>query len=180
VTHGGFVAMNHYQAAKAAVASLGALAPEGGLIMVADNRDVNPVGSDRYRTTLSLLKIIGADAFNRVLASADWTFMPDQWQVQMWAKVFKRIAMRDFVYFAPQLDDKDWRDLPGVDGRIFLPAERRTSPDLDDAGAVIECAVAAFLAKRGFTADDVAAGRCRVAWLADGPYGIPLQAKANA
>lgn len=179
LTHGGFVAMNHYQAAKAAVASLGALAEGGSLVMVADNRDVNPVGSDRYRITLALLKMIGAQAFDRVLASPDWAFIPDQWQVQMWAKVFRHIAMRDFVYFAPQLDDRDWRDLPGTDGRNFMPADRRASPRLEDAAAVIEGAVAGFLAKRGFTEGNVAAGRCRIAWLADGPYGIPLRVKAQ-
>ena len=147
--------------------------------MVADHRDPNPIGSDRYRTTLSLLKIIGAEAFDRVLASPDWAFIPDQWQVQMWAKVFRRIAMRDFVYFAPQLGDKDWRDLPGLDGRSFLPADRYAAPDAHDTASIIEAAMAAFLAKRGFTAEDVAAGRCRVAYLADGPYGIPFLAKAD-
>ncbi|PKL75315.1 MAG: hypothetical protein CVV27_16025 [Candidatus Melainabacteria bacterium HGW-Melainabacteria-1] len=179
ITHGGYVAMNHYQSAKAAVASLGALAQGGSLVMVADHRDPNPIGSDRYRTTLSLLKIIGAEAFDRVLASSGWTFIPDQWQVQMWAKVFKRIAMHDFVYFAPQLDDRDWRDLPGTDGRNLLSADRRVSPELDDAATVIERAVAGFLAKRGFTAEDVAKGRCRIAWLADGPYGIPVSTPGN-
>ncbi len=174
VTHGGFVAINHYQAAKAAVASMGALTPGGGLVIVADNRDPQAVGSDRYRLALALLKTIGPEAFDRVLMSPDWTFIPEQWQVQMWAKAFRRIAMRDFTYFAPQLDDRDWRDLPGVDGRRYLEPARRGAPALADAGAVIEGAVADFLARRGWNAADVASGKCRIAWLADGPYGIPL------
>jgi len=206
VTHGGFVAVNHYQAAKAAVASLGALKAGGGLILVANNKDPNPVGSDRYRTVLSMLKLVGAEALDRALASTDWPFVPEQWQVQEWAKVFKRISMRDFVYFAPQLDDRDWRDLPGVDGRALLTAQSSrdargargtilpatdapdnvggtsspadSNPSADDIPAIIEAAIADFLAKRGFTAADVASGRCRIAYLADGPYGIPLYASA--
>lgn len=177
VTHGGFAAVNHYQAAKAAVASLGALAAGGGLILVANNSDPNPVGSDRYRTVLSMLKLVGAEALDRALASPDWPFVPEQWQVQEWAKVFKRISMRDFVYFAPQLDSRDWRDLPGIDGRALLEAHEATGKD--DIPAIIDAAVTSFLEKRGFTAADVASGHCRIAFLADGPYGIPLYAGAQ-
>ena len=180
VTHGGFVAVNHYQAAKAAVASLGAVAPGGGLIMVADNRDVKPIGADRYRIVLSLLKLVGAETLDRILASPDWTFVPEQWQVQMWAKVFKRIAMRDFIYFAPQLNDRDWRDLPGTDGRRYISTDSRIAPCIEDVAAVIEGAVSDFLARRGFSIEDVATGRCRIAFLADGPYGIPFSAGAWA
>ncbi len=203
VSHGGFVAVNHYQAAKAAVASLGALKAGGGLILVANNTDPNPVGSDRYRTVLSMLKLVGAEALDRALASPDWPFVPEQWQVQEWSKVFKRISVRDFVYFAPQLDRRDWRDLPGIDGRTLLASRsahqsaatpRATgapdkvatasesaspSPTADDIPAVIDVAVADFLEKRGFTPADVASGRCRIAYLADGPYGIPLYAGAR-
>ncbi len=197
VTHGGFVAQNHYQAAKAAVASLGALATlradsvgsaggaqgaggarradgaDGGIILVADNRDSEPVGSDRYRCVLSLLKTIGPYALDRVLASPDWNFIPDQWEVQMWAKVFKRVKMDDFVYFAPQLGPADRRIIPGVDGRGLLAPGARGDPCAEVA-EVVRKAVSRFLARRGMTESDVASGRVRVAWLADGPYGIPI------
>jgi nickel-dependent lactate racemase len=180
VTHGGFVALNHYQAAKAAVASLDAVAPGGGIILAADNRDVEPVGSDRYRTALSLLKLIGPEAFRRLISAPEWTFLPEQWQVQMWAKVFRRIDMGSFVYFAPQLNDLHWRDLPGIDGRRFLPPERLKLPSPEDAAAVVEKAVDDFLKRRGFTQADVAEGRFRIAFLSDGPYGIPMvQAKKH-
>jgi nickel-dependent lactate racemase len=173
VTHGGFVAQNHYQAAKAAVASLGALAgPGSGLIIVADNRDAEPVGSAGYRALLPLLKTIGPEAFDRLLSSPEWTFVTDQWEVQMWAKVFKRVAMDDFVYFAPQIGPADMRAIPGVDGRSLLRTDEASNP-AEAVPRVIQGAIAGFLARRGFTNADVAAGRVRVAWLADGPYGIP-------
>ncbi len=173
VTHGGFVARNHYQAAKAGVASLRALAGEGpGLIMVADNRDAEPIGSDGYRTTLSLLKKIGPIAFNRVLTSPDWTFIVDQWEAQMWAKVVDRVAPEDFVYFAPQLGAGDRRILPGTDGRALIGGEPRR--DGSEAGVFIRAAVSRFLSRRGLDESDIASGRIRAAFLADGPYGIPL------
>ncbi len=180
VTHGGFVAVNHYQAAKAAVAALGAVKDGGGLILAANNKDPNPVGSNRYRAVLSLLKLVGAEALERVLASPDWPFVPEQWQVQEWAKVFKKISFTDFVYYAPQLDSKDWRDLPGTDGRSLL--DRGALPGLGRKGGeaeemlprVVEASVHRFMLSRGFGPRDVAEGRFRIAFLADGPYGIPL------
>ena len=174
VTHGGFVALNHYQAAKAAVASLEAAAPGGGLILAADNRDIEPVGSDRYRSALSILKRIGPEPFRKLISFPEWTFLPEQWQVQMWAKVFRRIDMGSFIYFAPQLGDFHWRDLPGVDGRKFLPPERLKHLTFEDSAAVVENAVDDFLERGGFTRADVARGKFRIAFLSDGSYGIPI------
>lgn len=180
VSHGGFVAVNHYQAAKAAVAAMGALAPGAGLVLLADNHDPDPLGSERYRSVLSLLRLVGPRALERILASPDWTFIPEQWQVQMWAKAFRAVSMEDFVYFAPQLDDRDWKIVPGTDGRRYLPRRGGAAAGMEDAPAVIEGAVAELLARKGFTERDVATGRCRIAYLVDGPYGIPFRREAPA
>ena len=169
VTHAGFVGVNHYQAAKAAVAALGAVRAGGHLILVADNSDTaEPVGSLAYRSCLQLLCLMGPEAFARLLRSPDWTFLPDQWQVQQWAKVFARVPMRNFVYFAPQLDDRHWAGLPGVDGRCFLAPGRKEG--LADAPEVVERAIASIVEEAR------AAGRrdLSIAYLADGPYGIPI------
>jgi nickel-dependent lactate racemase len=173
ITHGGFVASNHYQAAKAGVAALAALPASGGsLIMVADNRDAEPIGSDGYRITLSLLKKVGPRILNRILASPDWEFIVDQWETQMWAKVLDRVMPEDFVYFAPQLGPGDRRILPGMDGRALIGGNpSRTGAEVPD---FIDAAIRRFLSKRGAAASDVASGKLRVAFLADGPYGIPI------
>jgi hypothetical protein len=184
VSHAGYVGSNHYQAAKAAVASLGILKSGGYLILVADNRDpVNAVGSLQYRTSLQLLKLLGTDNFLNLIQSKDWIFIPEQWQVQMWTKLFRRIPAEHFYYFAPQLDDRHWQDLPGKDGRKLLPAEKRRTPRLEDAPDFVEAAIAA--AAEAIAAEAAAAATItaaypptrgeglRVAWLADGPYGIP-------
>ncbi|MDR0388846.1 MAG: nickel-dependent lactate racemase, partial [Spirochaetaceae bacterium] len=107
VSHGGFVGVNHYQIAKTAVASLGLLKKDGYLIVAGNNTDaVNRLGSLQYRTCLQLLRHLGPEAFVRLIKSPDWVFLPDQWQVQMWAKLFERIPQDHFYYFAPQLDER--------------------------------------------------------------------------
>lgn len=180
VTHAGYVGRNHYQAAKAAVAALGALRVGGHLIMVADHIDpVEAVGSPAYRTTMGLLKLLGPAAFTRMILSPDWTFLPDQWQTQMWAKVFERIPMENLCYFAPQLDDKDWGELPGMDGRPFLGPHGPHGPGKPGQGQAGQDSFARFVEAAIFAAreDCHARGipRPRLACLADGPYGIPYK-----
>jgi nickel-dependent lactate racemase len=173
VSHAGFVGINHYQVAKVGVASLGALKKGGHLIIVGDNKDSgDAIGSMQYRMTLQLLKLIGPEAFTRVIMSKDWTFIPEQWQTQMWTKLFNRIPLDHFHYFAPQLDDRHWKDLPGVDGRRYLTAERRAAPRLSDAQAFVDGALAAAFA----SFPEAERGKLRIAYLSDGPYGIPYQA----
>lgn len=171
-THAGFVGINHYQVAKVGVASLGLLRKGGHLIVIADNKDAaNPVGSVPYRTSLQLLKLIGPEAFTRLILSPDWTFIPEQWQTQMWTKLFNRIPFGHFHYFAPQLDDRHWADLPGIDGRRYLSESARKKPDLQAAQAFLDGALEAAIASH------TGSGRkeLRIAWLSDGPYGIPYQ-----
>jgi len=175
ITHGGFVASNHYQAAKAGVAALGALPASGGsLILVADNWDAEPVGSDSYRIGLSLLKKVGPRILNRILASPDWEFLVDQWEAQMWAKVLEKVKQEDFVYFAPQLGSADRRILPGTDGRALIGGD--SARNGAEVSAFVSAAVRRFLSRRALGAPDEAKMIPRIAFLADGPYGIPFPA----
>ena len=117
ITHAGFVGINHYQAAKCAVSSLGILKKDGYLVILADNTDAKDiVGSHNYKTTLALLKCIGAYNYDKVISSKDWTFIPDQWQVQQWAKVFKRIPLDHLYYCSPQMSELAYQGYPGIDG----------------------------------------------------------------
>ncbi|MEW5867103.1 MAG: lactate racemase domain-containing protein, partial [Bacillota bacterium] len=169
VTHGGFVGINHYQAAKAAVAAIPALRPGGRLIMAANNVDKDPVGSPLYRTVLHLLTLNGPEAFMRLITSPEWKFIPEQWEVQMWTRVFAKIPMENFTYCAPHITAKDAAILPGKDGNLLLPAERRYSGSLQDAADMVELAIrdaVRYYNVRGTTPS--------IAFLKDGPYGIPV------
>ncbi len=174
ITHGGYVARNHYQAAKAAVAALGALKDSNsGLIIIADNRDIEPIGSEGYRATLALLRKIGPEAFERVLRSPDWPFIIDQWEAQQWSKVLKKISADNLVYFAPQLSSGDRRILPGFDGRKLIGKDPRAEGS--EVPEFLQAAIDRYLHLRGYTRSDLASGKCRAAFLADGPYGIPMR-----
>ena len=171
ITHAGFVGINQYQTAKAAVVAIPALKSNGKLIMIANNNDKDLIGSEKYRAVLHLLKIIGAKQFKHLILSPDWTFIPDQWQVQMWTRLFFKIPPENFIYYSPRLSFNDYKIIPGLDGNMFLPANKRYRGTLKDISKIIESAIDKIAkefkvnGKKGFT----------IAFLSDGPYGVLLK-----
>ena len=168
LTHGGFVAVNHYQSVKTALAAMPALRQGGTLILAAANTDIDPIGSRRYQTLLHLMKLIGPDRFLELIFSPDWTFVPDQWEVQAWSTVLRRTGPDGMVYYSPYLSPQQVELIPGTDGNGFLPAGRRHSGDPGDLAAFFEAALEA-----ADTGGRKLFGRApRVAFMLDGPYGI--------
>lgn len=168
LTHAGFVGINHYQAAKAGVAAIPALKTGSKLMLVANNCDRDPIGSPMYRTVLHLLKLMGVEKFKQLLFSPDWSFIPEQWQVQMWAKLFSKISLDDLIYYSPQLTPCDYHFLPGRDGNFYLSLAERYRGGLPTIPRVIEAMLdqeISQLKKKGN-------GTPRIAYLAEGPYGI--------
>lgn len=171
ITHAGFVGINHYQAAKAGVAAIPAIKPNGKLIMVANNTDKDPVGSRMYQTVLHLLKMMGVEKFNRLLLSPDWSFIPEQWQVQMWAKLFSKIPFQNMVYYSPQLSERDYQIIPGRDGNLLLAIEERYRLEKKHSKSVanvIELALQEAIKEL----ETKGQAEKNIAFLADGPYGI--------
>ncbi|GAB1482244.1 nickel-dependent lactate racemase [Treponema sp.] len=169
VTHGGFVGINHYQTAKCAVGSLGILKKGGYLVVIADISDMaNPVGSLNYRTTLALLKLIGSEAFVKLIHSPDWTFIPEQWQVQQWAKVFRRIPQDHLLFYSPTLEEFWYPDLPGLDCRRFLSEPERNTPSPRCFADAVQGALAFIEVETGKSREKLS-----ICWIEDGPYVIP-------
>ncbi len=171
ISHAGFAGINHYQAAKAAVVAIPAIRRGGKMILVANTTDVDPVGSGRYRGVLKFLKQLGPEKFRQLILSDTWEFVPDQWEVQMWARLFAKTQAENFVFYAPQLKAEDFNILSGVNGNAFLPRERQYRDNLDNIPFVVEQALRKTLADlrgQGVT-------NPRIAFLADGPYGIPVK-----
>ncbi len=169
VTHGGFVGINHYQCAKCAVGSLGILKEGGYLVIIADTTDAaNVVGALTYRTMLSLLKLVGPEAFLKEICSDDWTFIPDQWQVQQWAKVFDRIPMDHLILYSPKLDSFWWPALPGIDGRQFLDTQQQQHPTRECFQQVVGQALSYIEKQSGKSLQDM-----KIAYVSEGPYVIP-------
>lgn len=162
ITHGGFVGINHYQCAKCAVASLGALKAGGYLIVIADTTDEKDViGSVNYKTSLALLRHLGPKRFLKLIKSKDWVFLPEQWQVQQWAKVFSIISEDNFYFYSPQIDSKDFELLPGVDMKSL-----GSVADYNDA---IMLALIDIERRTGKKTKDL-----DICYLAQGPYEIPM------
>ena len=168
VTHAGFVGRNHYQAAKAGVAAIPLLNPDSTLIMAADCIDPDPVGKPTYRKVLPYLKDKDAEAFLELIKSDSWEFVPDQWQVQMWAKLFRVIPQRNFLFYAPQIESRDYGILPGTDGNAFLSETGGGKPGRTGIERFLETALARTIQKL----KGEGRGSPRIAWLADGPYGV--------
>ncbi len=169
ITHAGFVGINHYQMAKSGVASLGALKEDGYLVCIGNATDQGHViGSANYRTTLALLKLVGPDAFDRLLRSPDWTFLPEQWQVQQWAKVFRRIPQDHYYLYAPQITHGYYQLLPGNDIReLLVEGEDENSRDI--YSVAIEKAIEDIEKRTGKSREEM-----KIVYLSDGPYGIPV------
>lgn len=165
ITHGGYVGLNHYQCCKCAVAALGILKPGGYMVILGDIRDrKDPVGSLNYKTCLSLLTTVGAENYFRMICSPDWTFIPEQWQVQQWGKVFERTAPDHLIFYAPTLDKTVFEGLPGH----VLPK------GLGYAAALRE-ALAYISAKEKRSPDLM-----MVSYIADGPYAVPFDTGGKA
>ncbi|MHC1692726.1 MAG: lactate racemase domain-containing protein [Sphaerochaetaceae bacterium] len=170
VTHGGFVGINHYQIAKCAVASLGILKKDGYLVIIADTTDTSHVvGGINYRTTLALLKLVGAKAFLQLITSPDWTFIPEQWQVQQWAKVFERIPQDHLLFYSPTMDEIWWPGLPGLNIRNLLPKEEQAIPSRDCFRLAIKGALDSIAQRSGHKLEELS-----ISWVDDGPYVVPV------
>lgn len=161
VTNAGFVGVNHYQCAKCAVASLGILRKGGYLVIVADTTDKgNVVGGANYRKALALLSSEGPEGFLEAITGKGWTFLPEQWQVQQWAKVFRRIPMDHLYFYSPRITGDLYRGLPGIDATRFVQGKGA------DCFAEAVSGSLADIARRE--------GRpLQTAYIVDGPYVIP-------
>ena len=169
LTHGGYVGINHYQNAKAACNALPAVRQGGAVILVACERDDDPVGPVTYRTLLHLLKLQGWQRYLELLRSPSWRFTRDQWEPQMWGKVLAKIGEEGMIYCSSILPRDEGAIVPGRLGWEFV----EDGPVADDAeraramaqNAIVACAL-----------DERWGGRRpSFAFVREGPYAIPVR-----
>lgn len=102
----GNVGVNHYQCVKAVFEASRVAKPTGKVVLVGDLTDPDPVGNPNYKDMLRLAIRLGPEGYLERILAPDWTFVPDQWEVQMWAKAYRRLAGPKEIYIcAPQLED---------------------------------------------------------------------------
>ena len=170
LTHGGYVGINHYQNAKAAVGALPAVKPGGVIILAACERDENPIGPGTYRTLLHMLKLQGPDGYMSTLRNPSWKFTKDQWEPQMWAKVLDKIGEQGLIYCTAALSREEQDQfVPGVTGWDYLPDR----PYLDDAertAAMVQNALICAVNHPRWSGSVPS-----VAFMKEGPYAVPIR-----
>jgi len=165
ITQAGYVGVNHYQCAKAALEAARAVKPGGAIVLLASLTDPEPVGSENYKNLLRLLGRLGPAGFRRRILAEDWSFMPDQWQVQMWAKVFERLgSTKRFYTCAPALTycSEDLLPETNVAGQTRPLASEDT---IEFASRIVQQTIDRVT--KQYTEK-------RILILPDGPYAVPV------
>lgn len=174
-THAGLVGINFYQVEKAASAAARAARAGGYVVVVADTVDVNPIGTPSYRGLLKMLVEVGREEFLRRIMADNWEFRHDQWGVQGWSKFLGKIPYDHLFFFSPQMPLEFYPQLVCRDPRPLLE-----QLDLEDLGKAVAGFMELAVAEACRLSQMETGHPASVAYLADGPYGIPLPAEQVA
>jgi nickel-dependent lactate racemase len=169
LTHGGYVGINHYQNAKAAVNALPVVRDGGTLILAACERDVDPIGPLTYKSLLHLLKLQGSTGYLSTLRHPGWRFTKDQWEPQMWGKVLDKVGEEGLIYCSARLSAEARQLVPGGMGWDYLP-DGNYSDDMEQARAMVQNALVVTVrhqAREGRSPS--------VAFIKEGPYAVPVR-----
>jgi nickel-dependent lactate racemase len=171
LTHGGYVGRNHYQTAKAACGAIPVVKERGTLIIAADNRDAEPIGTPEYRSLIHLLKLQGIDRYLRIISHPDWKFTKDQWEPEVWGRVLRKIGEEGLIYCTLEISEQDYCLLPGQCGLDFLKKKRK-KPSSKESEEMIQNAV--FFAVNRYLEKG---GEPTMAFIREGPYAVPILQK---
>jgi len=162
--HAGFVGVNHYQAAKGALTCNPLLKENSICLLAAHHTDPDPVGGSNYKKMIRLLAEVGEKKFMEMILDPSWTFIPEQWESQMWARLFKKIPPENLIYCSLEIPEESFSWLPGIDARTIAP-ESKSLKEL------VEKSLAWTVKKlrRSMRREP------QIAFLPDGPYGIPVK-----
>jgi len=169
LTHSGYVGRDHYQTAKAGVGAIPAVKDGGTIIIAANNRDFEPIGSPEYRSLIHLVKLQGPDGYLDLLRTPAWKFTKDQWEPEVWGKVLKKVGEEGLIYCSLEIERKNYCLLPGVCGLDFLKG-KRIKPSLEKAQEMVQNAVlfAVYRYRERGTEPTLA-------FIREGPYAVPIR-----
>ena len=163
ITHAGFVGVNHYQAAKGALVCTPLVKKDSICILGAHHTDTDPIGSDNYKKMLKLLEKVGPEKFIQMILDPSWTFVPDQWEAQMWTRLLNKISPQNLIYCCLEIPDQDFAWITGTNARTIVQ-ETKSLQEL--MNRTIDWALNTKKSRLGHDPQTVV--------LPDGPYGIPL------
>jgi lactate racemase len=140
----------------------------GYCVLASDHTDTDPIGSPLYKKMLKLLGEKGADQFEKLITDPSWTFIPEQWEAQMWGRLFKKIPFENLFYCNRKIPSSDFSWLPGTDARSLFP-EASSLKQLTEQSV--------FWALKKLQSHGIK--KPEIAILLDGPYGIPVYRNQN-
>ena len=162
--HAGFVGVNHYQAAKGALTCNPLLKENSICLLAAHHTDPDPVGGSNYKKMIRLLAEVGEKKFMEMILDPSWTFIPEQWESQMWARLFKKIPPENLIYCSLEIPEESFSWLPGTDARTIAPESKNLKELVEKS-----LAWAVKKLRRRMRREP------QIAFLPDGPYGIPVK-----
>ena len=171
IIQAGDAGVNHYQCVKAVFEAVRVARPDGKVILLGSLTDPDPVGNQNYKDMLRLAIRLGPDGFLQRILDPDWAFVPDQWEVQMWSKAYRRLAGPKEIYIcAPQLEDCPQDLLPETN--VAAQNKRLTDEsNADFARRILQQTIDRLTQGPADTETLV---------LPDGPYAVPqLQIEPN-
>jgi len=163
LTHTGYVGVNHYQAAKAVVAASPLIKENGMCILAAYHTEQDPIGGINYKKMIRLLGKKGRKKFLEMIMDPNWNFVPEQWEAQMWAKFFRKNPPENLFYCSMEIPREAFSWLPGIDARSIVPEAKSLQELVEKSLAWAEKKLRLRLGRNP-----------RIAFLPDGPYGIPV------
>ncbi len=164
IGHTGYVGVNHYQAAKGALTCLPLLKKNGICLLAACHTDPDPIGGANYKRMLRLLGRLGPEKFVDSILSPSWTFVPEQWEAQMWARLFKKIPPSNLIYCSFEIPEGSFYWIPGQDARTIVPGTTNLQELVEKS-----------LAWAAEKIQSQSGREPQIALLLDGPYGIPIE-----
>jgi nickel-dependent lactate racemase len=164
LSHTGFVGVNHYQAAKGALTCIPLIKKGGICVLAAQHTDPDPIGGANYKRMIRRLGELGEKKFMETILETSWIFVPEQWEAQMWARLFKKIPPEDLIYCSLEIPEESFSWIPGTDART-LATKAKTLKEL----------VEMSFAWAGEKLRLRLGREPQIAFLPDGPYGIPVK-----
>ena len=169
LTHGGYVGMNHYQTAKAAVGATPAVRKDGIMIVAAHNSDPEPIGGPEYQTLTHLLKLQGPEGYVAMIQNPAWQFVKDQWEPEVWARALRKVGERGLIYCATEIQKADFSRIPATSGYEFLTPEQENLKGIAGVETMVQNALIWAVHQ-----NRKAGIEPTVAFVREGPYAVPV------
>jgi hypothetical protein len=148
---------------------------EGGcILLVACERDEDPIGPTTYKTLLHLLKLQGPDGYMSTLLHPGWKFTKDQWEPQMWAKVLGKVGEDGLIYCSSFLSREEHQIVPGGMGWDYLP-DQPYKDDAEKTRAMAQNAIIYAVKHPRWGGADPS-----IAFIKEGPYAVPVRTPGSA